>query len=341
MNSSVGIQAGAPRARTASVSIKGRAVSVPVTQIAGHDLIAMGRWPRIATVRDEEWLETTRSLDPRKLADDVAGSSLRADILAISGVLDQPAIEGLPFETDNVAIIDTSDFKAWWESLPQEARKNTRRAAKRGIEIRTAEFDDALVRGIKAIYDEAPLRQGRPFWHYGKDIETVRRENETYRERSEFLGAYLGTELVGFMKWVYVGDAARIMQILCLNAHQDKRPIIALIAKAAEICHQKGMRYLVYGKYTYGRKVDSSIAEFKKRLGFHQLDFPRYYIPLNLRGRMAISLGVHTGLKNLLPASVLARLLAMRSAWLNWRTGKSAAAGDAASGTSAADSKND
>jgi hypothetical protein len=218
-------------------------------------------------------------------------------------------------ETDNVAVIDTSDFKAWWEGLPQEARKNTRRAAKRGVVVAEAPFDDRLVRGIKAVYDESPVRQGRKFWHYGKDLDTVRRENGTYLERSTFLVAQLGEEIIGFMKWVRVGDVARIMQILCMNAHQDKRPIIALISKAAEVCHAQGVKYLVYSKYTYGNKGDSSITEFKRRLGFRQLDFPRSHVPLTAWGRVALKLGLHRGWTGLIPAPLLQKLLQWRAAW--------------------------
>jgi len=213
-------------------------------------------------------------------------------------------------------VIRTDDYKAWWEALPQETRKYTRQAAKKGIEIRSAVLDNDFAAGIKAIYDEAPVRQGRKFWHYGKDLDTVRRENSTYLDRCEILGAYYSGQLVGFMKFVYVGDAARIMQILCLNAHQDKRPMTALIAKAAEICHQKGLKYLIYGKFTYGRKTDSGIAEFKRRLGFRQKDFPRYYVPLSLRGRIALKLGAHRGWLALLPTKLINHLLNFRSWWL-------------------------
>ena len=255
--------------------------------------------------------------DPTKFVNALRASGLPADIFAFSGPIDGTPVEGGgQFEIDNVAVIRTDDYKAWWEGLPQEARKNTRRAVKKGIEIRSAALDNGFAAGIKAIYDEAPIRQGRKFWHYGKDLDTVKQENGTYLDRCEFLGAYYSGQLVGFMKFVYVGDAARIMQILCLNAHQDKRPMIALIAKAAEICHQKGLKYLVYGKFTYGRKTDSSIAEFKRRLGFEQMDFLRYYAPLSLRGRIALKLGAHKGWRALLPPKLINDLLKIRTWWL-------------------------
>lgn len=307
------------------LSVRGKAVRVPVARIDGHLVVARGRWPKLASLKDEEWVEGGRIEDPPAFVRALAASGLEADVLSFAGEFgaDRP-VAGALREIDNVAVIDTSDFKQWWEALPQEARKNTRRAAKRGVRIEVVEFTDELVQGIKAVYDEAPIRQGRRFWHYGKSLETVRRENGTYLDRSVFLGAFIGDELIGFMKWVRVGEVARIMQILCLNAHQDKRPIIALIAKAAELCESQGSRYLVYGKYTYGNKGDSSIAEFKRRLGFRQLDFPRYHVALNWRGRAALRLGLHRGLLGMLPGWLLQRLIGWRAKWLEWRSGAGA-----------------
>jgi hypothetical protein len=296
---------------------QGRSRLVPMCRIEGREVVAVGRWLRIATLKDEEWLEGEPVADPTKFVNALRAGGLRADIFAFPGPIDGTHIEGGgQFEIDNVAVIRTDDYKAWWEGLPQEARKNTRRAAKKGIEIRSATLDNGFAAGIKAIYDETPVRQGRKFWHYGKDLDTVKRENGTYLDRCEFFGAYYSGQLVGFMKFVYVGDAARIMQILCLNAHQDKRPIIALIAKAAEVCHQKGLKYLMYGRFTYGRKTDSSIAEFKRRLGFEQMEFRRYYVPLSLRGRIALKLGAHRGWLALLPPNLLNPLRKIRTWWL-------------------------
>jgi hypothetical protein len=95
------------------------------------------------------------------------------------------------------------------------------------------------VKGIQQIYNEAPLRQGRPFWHFGKDFDTVKRENGTYLERSEFLGAHLHHELIGFIKIIYVDRIATLIQILAKNEHQDKRPMNALVANAVKLCESK------------------------------------------------------------------------------------------------------
>ena len=92
-------------------------------------------------------------------------------------------------------------------------KKCTSRSQRRGVEVRPVAFDDELVAGICTIYNESPVRQGRKFWHYGKPPTRVKEENSSYLDRSIFVGAYLGTELIGFVKFVQVGRVARVMQI--------------------------------------------------------------------------------------------------------------------------------
>jgi len=57
-----------------------------------------------------------------------------------------------------------------------------RKAAKKGIEVRSITCDNTL---IKEIYDETPLRQGKPLKHYGKDLATLWNTHITYLDRSE------------------------------------------------------------------------------------------------------------------------------------------------------------
>jgi len=52
-------------------------------------------------------------------------------------------------------------------------------------------FDETLVRGIWEVYNESPVRQGKPNTHYGKDIETVYKEEATFLDHSIFIGAFL------------------------------------------------------------------------------------------------------------------------------------------------------
>ena len=111
---------------------------------------------------------------------------------------------------------------------------------------------------------------------------------------------------------------ALLIQILAKNEQHDKRPMNTLLAHAMEICERKHMSCLVYGKYLYGKKNDSSLTEFKRRNGFEQVNFPRYYIPLSMKGRVAIASRLHLGVSNLLPKRVNDLLLAGR-AWISKR----------------------
>src|SRR2546425_4802496 len=129
---------------------------------------------------------------------------------------------GYPMEWDNVAALPVSTFDHWWtRQINDKTRNMVRRAEKKGVSIREVPFDDALVHGIYAIYNESPIRQGKQFWHYGKDLETVRRENGTFLDRSVFLGAFLGQYPIGFVKLVIdEGQVqAGLMQIVSMIRH--------------------------------------------------------------------------------------------------------------------------
>jgi hypothetical protein len=47
------------------------------------------------------------------------------------------------------------------------------------------------------------------------------------------------------------------------------------------------------------------MTEFKRRNGFVQMDYPRYFVPLTLRGKVAVALKLHRGLLGLLPARAI------------------------------------
>jgi hypothetical protein len=163
--------------------------------------------------------------------------------------------------------------------------------------VNGAQFDDEFVNGIQRIYNETPIRQGRRFWHFGKDFETVKRENATYLERSEFLGAYFNEELIGFIKIIYVDRIATLIQIISRNEHQDKSPVNAMLAKAVEVCEKKGISFLLYGKYLYDSNERSPLTDFKRRNGFEEIRYPRYFLPLSAKGRLVLRWGLHKGAK--------------------------------------------
>jgi len=216
-------------------------------------------------------------------------------------------------EWESLAVLPVTTFSDWWsKQIKPETRNLVRKAQKKGVEVREAVYDDEFVRGMTAIFNETPIRQGRRFWHYGKDCETVKQQFSRYLFREELLGAYRDGELIGFMMLGNAGRYGVVGQIISMIEHRDKSPNNALMAKAVEVCERKGLPRLVYTNWG-----DGPLVNFKRHNGFHEMQLPRYYVPLTRRGHLAIRLGQHRGWKALVPANVKHRLKALRSRWLN------------------------
>ena len=258
-----------------------------IVNVNGVSLLVSGRLIKVGEIYDECWLEKESVGDPEQIINTIKDGKAQIDIFAFSQKLPETTPQyNYYMEWDNVAAIPITTFNEWWTSLPKTTRKNVRRSVNRGVHVELAEFNDEFVKGIVNIYNETPIRQGRRFWHYGKDFDTIKMINSNYLANCAFIGAYLKEELIGFLKLVYIGDEARIMQIISMIKHQDKRPTNALIAKAVEISEKRQMKYFIYGKYIYGKKTNSSIIEFKNRNGFEMVSIPKYYIPLNTKGKI-------------------------------------------------------
>lgn len=301
------------------LSVKGKRLLVPAVRIAGRTVVVTGRLIRIATVQSAEYVEGGSVMDPEEVRRALAGIGRSADIFTFTqAVGDEEPRFPYYHEWDNAAAVSSADYDRWWKSLSEHSRRNVRLASKRGVTVEVANLDDKFVKGIKRLYDETPVRTGRLFWHYGKDLETIRKENSSFLDRSEFLGAFYGEHLIGFMKFVYVGNSAHVMQFLLSQSHLDKKAGNALIAKAMEICHRKGMAHLIYCKFTYGAKKADSLAEFKRRNGFVEVRFPQYFVPLTTRGRIGLALRLHRGIRGMLPAAVIQVLLNLRSRLLHF-----------------------
>lgn len=287
--------------------------ALPPSAPSREKVVVNGKWPRLATIFDEEWLDGQLVADPDAMVEALKRGRTKADIFSFA----QKVTETRPrfrhyFEWDNVAAIPLTTFDIWWLSLPQVTRKNVRRSVKRGVVVHPVAFDEALLDAIVDVYNADPIRQGVPNAHYGKEDRQMKREVSTYRDTSEFIGAYHRGELIGYVKLVYVGAIASFMNIVAKNSHQDKRPMNALVAKAVEIALQRGKSFLVYGKYHYGNKGHDALAEFKRRNGFQQINVPRYFIPLNERGKWMMALGLHRGALGILPEDVIKACLQAR-----------------------------
>ena len=302
-------------AKLEEIRVSGKTFHVPSAEICGRTVVVTGKKIRIAQVKDEGVVEGEPVEAPELFVTQLRKSGLKADFFTFAQrPPDSTARYNYHWECDNWAAIPTACFKRWWENLPQVSRKNVRRSARRGVVVKVIRFDENLVKGVHRIYNSIQVRDGRLFWHYGEDVDRVRQDLATYLDRSDFIGAYLGEELIGFLKMVYVDDTATIFHIISMDEHYDKRPQNALIAKAAEVCEQKGISHLIYGKFIYGNKRRSSLVEFKRRNGFEQVSFPRYYIPLTPLGALFVRLRLYRGFTGLAPEPILYAILGCR-AW--------------------------
>src|SRR5206468_9311057 len=128
----------------------------------------------------------------------------------------------------------------------------------------------ALVRGIWEIYNECPIRQGRRFPHYGKNVEVVHAMSATFFDTSIFIGAFLDEQLIGFIKLTAeeTRSQAAVMHIIAMIRHKDKAPTNALIAQAVRSCAERGIPFLVYSNFAYGKKQRDSLSDFKQHNGF-------------------------------------------------------------------------
>ena len=301
------------------VRVRGRWIAVPAVNVSGRKLIALGTWLRIARVRGEEMMERELG-DPevylKTLNHNETKKTLRADIFTFTQKLPniQPVYD-YPMEFESVAAIHLISFEAWWNGLPQETRKNVRRSQKRGVQLRITDFDDDLIQGIQEINDETPLRQGMPNGYYGKSFEETKKLYGEFVGRCDFVCAYLGNELLGFLHLVYRGEVASILNLTTKPSHFDKRPANALMAYAIQLCEKKSISYITYGLYNYGNKHDHPLRTFKIRNGFGQVLVPRYFVPLTPWGRVCMRVKLHRGLIGIFPPFVITAFLRARLQW--------------------------
>jgi hypothetical protein len=305
------------------ISVKGKRRVTPCTEVMGRTIVLTEGFVRRARIFDEFYTTNGIVDDPPPVIEHLKQWPAKPDVFEFADRLTQSKARfPYPFEMDNLAVLEVQPFDQWLSTVAKkDVKENLRRSRREGVEVKCCSFDDELAMHVKSLYDETPVRQGRPFWHYGKSADEIKKDIGAYVDRSDFLGAFVGDELVGFLKLVYVGDIAKTMYVITKESHFRNRPANALLGHAIKRCAERGVRYFNYGQYEYPGKRDNSLTEFKRRHGFERFDFPRYYVPMTLIGRAYLSLGLHRGLKRLIPAPVLNNLLKLRAARYEARAG--------------------
>ena len=196
---------------------------MPSLDVEGRTVIIKGKWLRIASVSGDRWMEGEVIPDPETFFHSLKQAPTSIDLFTFAQKL--PDTAPCPLVLYRMGKRGRHPDGRLQGLVgkprpPPKKRERTFAAPNAGAwSCSSVEFTDDLVRGIKEIYDESPVRQGRRFWHYGKDLQVIKAENRTHLERSELLGAFREGELIGFLKMVYVGTAAYVMQIVAKNVH--------------------------------------------------------------------------------------------------------------------------
>lgn len=294
--------------------VSGRPARIECIDIAGQTFTVSRGLVRVIHLEDDWFQEVA---DPERVIEALRQSrGLSADIFTFCQRL--PHVEpryAFQHEWESVGALPLQSYDYWWSKQIEGATRNQiRKSAKVGVEVRLSEYDDAFVRGMTAIFNETPVRQGRRFWHYGKDVETVRQQFSRNLFREELIGAYYRDTLIGFAMVGRSTHFADLGQIISMIEHRDKSVTSALIAKAVERCCAQNVGHLVYGYWDEG-----SLGQFKRRLGFQQAKLPRYFVPLTAKGRLAIQTGAHRGLKSFIPPAALDSAKNARSSWYKWQ----------------------
>jgi hypothetical protein len=299
------------------IIIAGKKTDTPTAEINGVTVISTGTWLKIASVYDEEIIPGDTVADPGDFIRQILAAKIPADIFSFAPKFSEKIPHlAYPHDIDNWAILPVSTYDHWLtKQIGTDVRQNIKKAPKRGVTARLVPFDEEFLSGIMEIYNETPIRQGRKFWHYGKSRENVRLETFRHMDRSHFIGAYFENKLIGFVKMTCTNNVADLGLILTRQSHYEQRAPNALIAKAVEICAENGIGNLRYAKMSYGKKRDSSLADYKRRNGFKEIEYPRYYVPLTLKGRIAVQLRLYRQIQDIIPERIQNIMQKLRMAY--------------------------
>src|SRR5260370_18385063 len=293
---------------------------MPLINICGTEIRISGRLIRTTKLEADGFQFVA---DPRQMIEALRRCGHRIDLFTfVQQMPDTAPKYSYAMEWDNFAILPITTYDDWWtKQIDAKTRNMVRKAEKKGVILREVAFDDSLLRGILAIYNEVPVRQGRPFWHYGKTFEEAYKALGSFLESSIFSGAYFEGSLIGFIKLVHdeKRQQAATIQIISMVGHRDKAPTNALVAQAVRSCAERRISYLIYSRFAYGKKKKSGLTDFKERNGFQPVDLPRYYGPVTALSEVAYRLGLHHRLVDHLPEALIAKVRQVRNVWYTRR----------------------
>ena len=286
-----------------------KSVNLDCAKINGQTYSITRGFVRVMSLEDEWYADVS---DPGSVVKALASSSLKPDIFTFWQRLpDVTPKYSYHIEWESIAAMPVTTYDHWFnKQISSRTRNLIRKGKQEGLDAFETQYDDAFVRGMTEIFNETPVRQGRHFWHYGKDFETIKKQFSRFLFREQLISAYYRDEMVGLIMLGNAGNYAITGQIISKISHRDKSTNNVLIAKAVEVCAREELPYLVYLFWT-----DDSLSEFKRRCGFKEIKVPRYFVPLTTKGRIALKLGFHRGWKQAIPKRLRKPLKMLRTYW--------------------------
>ena len=292
--------------------LDGKPVRIKCVEINGQTYSISGGPLNVLSLEDE-WFEDIK--DPEAVIA-ACGGNFKADLFTFwQRVPEEKAKYPYYHEWESLAVLPVSTFDHWFnKQIKGTTRNMVRKSQKAGVEVRECAYDEAFIKGMVEIFNETPVRQGRAFWHYRKDFETVKRQFSRFLFREDLIGAFHGDEMVGFVMLGNGGNFGLLGQFLSKLKHRDKAINNGLIAETVKVCEKRKLPYLVYGYW-----AGSSLGDFKHNSAFVEMKVPRYFVPLTAKGKLALQFRLHKGVKAAMPDKLKARLKQVRKFWLEFR----------------------
>src|SRR3974377_399435 len=130
-------------------------------KVCGQEVRVQGSLIRIARLEADGYHFLD---DPEVLLNGLRQCGIRIDLFTFMQKLSERSPKyAYPMQWDNLAALPVSTFENWWtKQLGFKGRNKAKQAEKKGVTVREVPFDDSLVQGIWEIYNECPVRQGRP-----------------------------------------------------------------------------------------------------------------------------------------------------------------------------------
>ncbi len=135
-------------------------------EVNGKKVIIEGAFPRIGRL-EQEWYDDVD--DPESLINALCYTEHAPDILTFWQRLPDTQPKYLyKMGLDRIAALPIRSYSFWFDKqIDAAARNKVRKAAKKGIIVKPATFDDHFIEGMTSIFNETPVRQGRRYLHYG------------------------------------------------------------------------------------------------------------------------------------------------------------------------------